>query len=158
MKKSTLLLIAFLAVILVSCTKSNDLLAPLSDNGSKIEFSLHNDLKTFVDVYGIASLAANENAYVFSGVNSEFSFSLGFMTDSLRPGSYNVSVNSGVVVLNDGRNGITNAYSNDFVVNITSNVNGLVNGSFSGTLYNQTTKSNCSVVEGKIQNIQLFYR
>lgn len=151
-------ILAGLLFSLASCSKENDF--PNVDPGqAKIEFSLYGSTKTYVEVNAGAQKITGTKVYSFVGTKSpaaENIFTLTFMTDSLRPGSY--SVNTGVVNFREGTRVVTNVSSPDFMVNITSNVNGLVNGTFSGTLYDHQTGSNCAVINGKIENVQLVYR
>lgn len=165
MKRSTFILIAFLAGMLaslVSCTKSNDItrneVSTVPDQ-SKIEFSVYNSVKTYTQVVASAQQITGVRVYTFVGTKNpvaENVFTLTFMTDSLRPGTYNV--NTGVVDFREGSTVISNVSSTNFTVTIASNVNGLVNGTFAGTMYDHTTGRNCDFVQGKIENIQLSYR
>lgn len=159
MKKSTFFLIAFLAGLLaslVSCTKQQDF---AQTTESKIEFSLYNNVKTYTHVNAGMTRITGENIYSFVGdkepAGDNF-FSLTFMTDSLRAGTYDVG--TGVVTFREGTHVVTNMTSSGFTVTINSNVNGLINGTFQGTLYDHQTNSNCTVLQGKIENIQLIYR
>lgn len=155
-------LLACLTASLVSCSKANDLTpntAVSVPDQSKIEFSLYGNTKTYTQVNASAQTMTGVRVYTFVGTKNpaaENIFSMTFMTDSLRPGSY--SVNTGVVDYREGSTVVSNVYSTNFTVTITSNVNGLVNGTFAGTLYDHSTGSNCAIVQGKIENIQLLYR
>lgn len=158
--KKLLILSAFISLILVSCSKPNDIGArPSANTESKIEFSLYNSLETYYQVNASAVTKTGVKVYSFVGTKNpvaENIFSMTFMTDSLRPGTYDV--NTGVVNFREGNKIVTNAMSSNFTVTITSNVNGLVNGTFAGNLYDHSTSSNCTVVSGLIENIQLSYK
>lgn len=163
MKISTVRLVFFVIGFIIglcifsSCTKQNDILAV--PEKSKIEFSLYNSVKTYTEVNAAAQTITGTKVYTFVGTKNpaaENIFTLSFMTDSLRPGSYNV--NTGVVSFREGSKVVTNVSSTNFIVTITSNDHGLINGSFSGSLYDHSTNSNCAIVQGRIENIQLVYR
>jgi hypothetical protein len=155
---STIAALFFTIVLVTSCSKPNDIARPMSGNDSKLEFSLDGSLKTYVDVSAGVAKVTGVNVYSFVGTKAPSQaniFTLSFITDSLRVGSY--SVTTGVVSFREGNTVATNVSSTDFIVKITSNVNGLINGTFSGTLYNHTTQKNSTCIQGKIENIQLRY-
>jgi len=156
MNKTLNLLFVTVAFLMASCAKSD-----LSRDGheGKIEFTVQSGLKTYVDVAAAGVATGSQRMYSFVGTkapSSENMFGLSFQTDSLRPGTYNVS--SGVITFREGSQIFTSVNNLQFTVTITSNNGGLVNGTFSGTLYDHTTLNSCSVVNGSIQNIQLSYR
>jgi|SRR3972149_5469332 len=145
---------------LASCSKNaeRDLAAVDPGQDSKIEFKFDGNLKQYFTVSAGVAHVTGVNVYSFVGVKNPTNdniFQLVFMTDSLRPGTYNV--NTGIVAFREANTVATNISSTDFTVTITSNVNGLVNGSFKGTVYNQTASHNSTILEGLIQNIQLIY-
>lgn len=156
------LLLVFLgfmiAFLMFSCSKPADLAKPQAGDEGKLELTLDGSLKAYTQVSAGVARVTGVNVYSFVGTKNPTNdniFSMSFMTDSLRPGSY--SVTTGVVSFREGTVIATNVSSTDFIVTITSNNNGLVNGYFSGTLYNHTTKKNSSCLKGLIQNIQLRY-
>lgn len=157
MKRTLYAIVLFSVLLFTSCSKEQ--LREADPDQPKIEFSLYNDTKTYFDVNASAQTITGVKVYTFVGTKNpqaENIFTLSFMTDSLQPGSYNT--NTGVVTFREGSKTATNISSTDFIVTITSNVNGLVNGTFTGTLFDHQTGSNCAVVSGKIEDIQLSYR
>lgn len=155
--KHLIFLIA-IAFTFASCTKDQTLLAVDPGQDSKIEFKFDGSLKQYFTISAGVAHVTGVNVYSFVGVKNPTNdniFQLIFMTDSLRPGTYNV--NTGVVAFREANTVATNISSTDFTVTITSNVNGLVNGTFKGTVYNQTASHNSTILEGLIQNIQLKY-
>lgn len=157
--KHLLFLIA-IAFTFASCSKQSSDLAvdPGPNPESKIEFKFDGSLKQYFTVSAGVAHVTGVNVYSFVGVKNPTNdniFQLIFMTDSLRPGTYNV--NTGIVAFREVNTVATNISSTDFTVTITSNVNGLVNGSFKGTVFNQTASHNSTILEGLIQNIQLIY-
>ena len=158
MKKLTFLLIAS-ALFFASCTKQTDDLLAVPEQ-AKIEFRIFSSLKSYSSVVASQQTIAGTKVFSFVGTKNpqaENIFSMTFTAADLKPGTY--QVNTGVVSFREGNTVVTNSSaSNNFFVTITSNKNGLVNGSFSGTLTDQSNNTNCTIIQGKLENIQLTYR
>lgn len=135
----------------VSCTRPNDL---TENDPAKIEFVLYGQTKTYTNASAAKTTITGTNVLTVLGVKeptAENTFTISFPAGNLQPGTY--SVNTGVVTFREGNHVVTNVNNTDFAVTITSNNNGVINGTFAGTLYDHTTLANCTIVQGKIENV-----
>jgi hypothetical protein len=156
------LLILTLVFGLFACSKNNTgLRSAVSTDSTYIEFKLNHVLKSYSEINAVVVPSYGSlKTYSFVATKqptSENYFSFIIQTDSLAIGTYNLK-NDNVVLFRDGGTIATNVNGSGITFTVTSNVNGEIEGYFSGELFNQTTSSISTVIEGKVHHVQLLYK
>lgn len=155
-------LIAFLvAYLLSSCSKEIELERGGDIFEPRIQFGIYADTaaKTYFKINAASQQVTGVRVYSIVATKAPEAtnyFSLTFLADSLRPGTYNT--NTGVVNFREGNRILSNATAASFTVTITKNVDGLIQGTFKGKLYDHNAGNEVEIFDGRIEDVQLIYR